>query len=88
MKRMLVLVSAVVILGVTGFAGSAEAQPSPTPNGFVGACNMVASWPGLGVQNPNGVGVPPGGGMQRAMTVDNPNGNAGMGTAVAASDCS
>ena len=89
MKRMLVLVSAVVILGLTGFAGSAEASgPGPTPNGYCGALNMSASWPGLGVQNPNGVGVLPGGGMERAMTVDNPNGNAGMGTAVAASDCS
>jgi hypothetical protein len=39
---------------------------------------MVVSWPGLGTQNPNGVGVQPGGGMELAMTVDNPNGNAGM----------
>jgi hypothetical protein len=39
---------------------------------------MVISWPGLGTQNPNGVGVQPGGGMELAMTVDNPNGNAGM----------
>jgi hypothetical protein len=39
---------------------------------------MVVSWPGLGVQNSNGVGVQPGGGMENGMTVDNPNGNEGM----------
>jgi hypothetical protein len=37
---------------------------------------MNSSWPGLGVGN--GVGVQSGGGMQNAMTVDNPNGNDGM----------
>jgi hypothetical protein len=52
---------------------------SPTPNGFVGACNMLQAWPGIST------GVPVGGGMQNAMTVDNANGNAGMWTAVAAS---
>lgn len=39
---------------------------------------MSVSWPGFGAQNPNAVGVQPGGGMEHAMTVDNPNGNAGM----------
>jgi hypothetical protein len=82
-------VAASVVLGlVAGFAGSAEASgPSPTPNEFCGALNMAVSWPGLGAQNPNGVGVQPGGGMERAMTIQNPNGGDGMGTAVAASDC-
>jgi hypothetical protein len=41
------------------------ADPSPTPNGYTGALNMVVS-----------VGMP------HAMSVDNPNGNAGMTTAV------
>jgi|Tabmets5t2r1_1033131.scaffolds.fasta_scaffold71749_1 hypothetical protein len=76
MKR--VLASAVIAATLTIFGGTAAAAPSPTPNGWIGACNMNVSWPGLGVQNPNGVGVQPGGGMERAMTVDNPNGNAGM----------
>ena len=59
-------------------AGSAAADPPQTPNGWEGACNMMQSWPGLR-QNPQGVGVPPGGaGMAHAMTVDNPNGNDGM----------
>ncbi len=76
MKR--VLVSALVALALTAIAGSAAAAPNPTPNGWVGACNMSVSWPGFGVQNPNGVGAQPGGGMEGAMSVDNPNGNAGM----------
>ena len=58
----------------------AAATPGATPNGFIGACNMVAAWPG---ESPGqGVAVQEGGGMQRAMTVDNPNGNYGMDTAV------
>jgi hypothetical protein len=76
MKRALALVSALVALGLAAFAGSAAATPKPTPNGWVGACNMSVSWPGFGVGS--GVGVQPGGGMERAMTVDNPNGNEGM----------
>jgi hypothetical protein len=78
MKRAVVLVSALVVLGLVPFAGTAAAAPNPTPNGWVGACNMSVSWPGFGVQNSNGVGVQPGGGMELAMSVDNPNGNAGM----------
>jgi hypothetical protein len=76
MKR--VLASALIAATLTIFGGTAAAAPKPTPNGWIGACNMSVSWPGLGVQNPNGIGVQPGGGMERAMTVDNPNGNAGM----------
>ena len=81
MRRALVLVSVSVVLALTTFVGNAKAAPDPTPNGWVGACNMVVSWPGLGTQNPNGVGVQPGGGMENAMTVDNPNGNDGMAIA-------
>ena len=84
MRRALVLASLVVLL-LAAFSGSAIAAPNPTPNGWVGACNMVVSFPGLGVQNPNGVGVQPGGGMENAMTVDNPNGNDGMTTATVVS---
>ena len=80
MRRALVLASLVVLL-LVAFSGSAVAAPNPTPNGWVGACNMVVSFPGLGTQNPNGVGVQPGGGMENAMTVNNPNGNDGMTTA-------
>lgn len=85
MRRALVLVSVSVVLVLTTFVGSATAAPDPTPSGWVGACNMVVSWPGLGVQDPNGVGVQPGGGMETAMTVDNPNGNDGMTTATVVS---
>jgi hypothetical protein len=89
MKRIFVLVSVVVVIGLSGIAGSAEASgPSPTPAGYCGGSNMLVSWPGLGVQNPNGVGVQAGGGMERAMTVDHPNGNDGMFGALAASACS
>jgi hypothetical protein len=41
---------------------------------------MLASWPGAGPAQ--GVGVQPEGGMENAMTVNNPNGNAGMNRAV------
>lgn len=84
MRRALVLLS-LVVFALTAVAGSAAAEPNPTPNGWVGACNMVVSWPGLGVQNPNGVGVQPGGGMENGMTVDNPNGNEGMTNATVVS---
>ena len=29
---------------VAGSAGNAAAEPPETPNGWVGACNMVAAW--------------------------------------------
>ena len=80
-----VLVTGLVTLSLTAFAGSVSAAPGPTPNGFTGACNMVASWPGAGPGE--GVGVQPGGGMENAMTVNNPNGNAGMWRAVDVSGC-
>ncbi len=73
-------VAGIVVLSLAAFTGSVSAAPGPTPNGFTGACNMVASWPGAGPAQ--GVGVQPGGGMENAMTVNNPNGNAGMFRAV------
>ena len=76
-----VLVTGLVTLSLTAFAGSVSAAPGPTPNGFTGACNMVASWPGAGPGE--GVGVQPGGGMENAMVRNlNGNGNAGMTRAV------
>jgi hypothetical protein len=82
MKRAL-LISTLVAFGLAGFAGSAAATPPVTPNGFVGACNMAAAWPGLGPGK--GVGVQEGGGMENAMvrnTSQNTNGNDGMAHAV------
>jgi hypothetical protein len=53
------------------------------PNGYQGACNMDQAWPGLNLhRGEHGVGVKPEGGMEHAMTVDNPNGNAGMFRAI------
>ncbi len=74
-SRLLVAASAVV-LTLTALAGPVWAAPSPTPNGFCGARNMVQAW-GVGAR----------GGMENAMSVDNPNGNAGMSRAVDASGC-
>ena len=75
------LVAGIVVLSLTAFTGSVSAAPGPTPNGFTGACNMVASWPGAGPAQ--GVGVQPGGGMENAMERNlNGNGNAGMNRAV------
>ena len=70
----LVLVTGLVTLALTAFAGSVSAAPGTTPNGHTGACNMLQAW-GVGEQ----------GGMANAMSVNNPNGNLGMGRAVAES---
>ncbi len=72
-----VLVTGLVMLSLTAFAGSVSAAPGPTPAGFTGACNMLQSW-GVGAQ----------GGMENAMSRDNPNGNLGMWRAVDVSGCS
>ena len=71
-----VSVTVLVVLGLTAFTGGATAAPSQTPNGYCGALNMVQAW-GVGAR----------GGMENAMSVDNPNGNDGMSRAVANSDC-
>ncbi len=79
MKKMLILAAtAVVALSIGAATSSAAPQ---TPNGYCGALNMAMAWPG------GGANVPDGGGMQNAMTVNNANGNAGMGTAVGNSAC-
>lgn len=73
MKR---IVLPLALIASLALAGTATAAPSVTPAGFTGACNMLRSWPGVGP------GVPDGRGMERAMTVDNANGNTGMWGAV------
>lgn len=75
-RSRLALVSGAVVLSLAAFPGIVSASPSQTPNGFCGALNMVQAW-----------GVGANGGMARAMSVDNSNGNAGMWIAVGASDC-
>jgi hypothetical protein len=70
-KKLIALLGATATIALSGLAGTASAGPSPTPSGLTGACNMLASW-GAGAN----------GGMANAMSVDNPNGNAGMWTAV------
>ena len=77
-----VLILAATIVAALGIGvGTAAANPKPTPNTYCGALNMVQAWPG------GGASVPDGGGMQRAMAVDNTNGNDGMATAVGNSAC-
>ena len=95
MKRRIALAVTLAVLGLAVFAGSAAAAPPETPNGFVGACNMLASWPDEGPGK--GVGVQPGGGMEKAMFGtpayerfgDEHKGNLGMDHAVFVSggDC-
>ena len=72
------LVACLVLMVALLFpAGASAAAPGPTPTGFTGACNMLQSW-GVGAQ----------GGMENAMSRDNPNGNLGMFRAVDVSGCS
>jgi hypothetical protein len=78
----LAVVLALVLAALALSSGPVSAAPSPTPNGFVGACNMLQSWPGVGP------GVPAGGGMENAMNVDATQGNNGMSTAATASGAS
>lgn len=87
MKRRIGLAATLAVLGLAVFAGSAAAAPPETPNEFVGACNMLASWPDLGPAK--GVGVQPDGGMEKAMfgtpayeRFGYHNGNLGMDHAV------
>jgi len=68
MKRICTLVAVAAVVVLAAFAGTAAADPGPTPNGLTGAANMV-----------NSHAAP---GMGHAMSVNNPNGNAGMFCAV------
>ena len=49
------LVTGLVVLGLTAFAGSASAAPSTTPNGHTGSCNMLQAFdaddPTRGIRN-------------------------------------
>ena len=78
-KRWMTAIFVGVLFGVVpaSLPSIAAAAAPVTPNGFVGACNMLESWPGIGH-----TGVPSGGGIQLAMSVNNPNGDAGMTRAV------
>ena len=79
MRRLLILAA---ILAAAMSVGVATAGAAPvTPNGYCGAANMLKAWPG------GGANVPEGGGMQHAMTVNNPNGNIGMFGAVDNTAC-
>jgi hypothetical protein len=90
MRRAVLFVSTLVVLALAAFGGSAAAAPNPTPNEWVGACNMSVSWPTLSPGEAVGIqgNVDPdgdGGGMELAMFVDNSNGNDGMFTATVVS---
>jgi hypothetical protein len=84
---------AFLLISLTVFGGTASASPSLTPNGWVGACNMNASWPTLSPGQAVGIQGTvafdgDGGGMENAMTVNqgqNTNGNDGMFNATAVS---
>jgi len=75
MKRALVLASASVAIGLAAVTGSASAATNPSHNGLVRACNMLVPAAAFGM-------------LDNAMSLDNPNGNAGMFNAVAVSGCS
>ena len=79
MKYVLILAATAAAALSVGVATSGAT--TPTPNGYCGAANMINSWPG------GGANVPDGGGMQKAMTVDNANGNRGMSIAVGNTAC-
>jgi hypothetical protein len=78
-KRLLILAATLAAALSVGVATSGAAPE--TPNGYCGAANMLNAWPG------GGANVPDGGGMQNAMTVNNPNGNNGMFGAVDNTAC-
>lgn len=71
MKRLILAIVSSAILMVA-MAGAAVAAPGPTPNGLVGACNMM--------RDASMMTIP----MVRNLQG---NGNAGMARAVAVSGC-
>ena len=75
MKRSIALLTAVPVLALASFAvvgpGTTSAAPSPTPNGCIGAANMVNTHAQFGMFNAMGIS---GNGTG--------NGNAGMWNAV------
>jgi hypothetical protein len=68
MRRVLVLVSAVVAVGFAAFAGTASASAPTTPNGYAGAWNMLNDPTMVPVDND----------ADGPMDVDNYHGNIGM----------
>ena len=62
-----VMVTGLVALSLTAFAGNASAAPSTTPNGHTGSCNMLQAY-GAGAQ----------GGIVNAWSHADANGVAGM----------
>jgi hypothetical protein len=78
MKKMLILAATIAAALSVGVATSGATPQNPTPNGYCGALNMVNSAAMAGFFND-----PPTGPMAK----DNPNGNAGMFTAVGNSAC-
>jgi hypothetical protein len=72
---MLLVSAQVAALALFSVPTAAGTGPAPG-TAMTGACNMA---------NAGGVGAQ--GGMAHAMSVDNPNGNAGMAIAVASSGC-
>jgi len=79
MHKLLIL--AATIAATLGLSVATAAATPQTPNLKCGAYNMVQAWPG------GGASVPGDRGMQRAMAVDNSNGNDGMSTAVNNTAC-
>jgi hypothetical protein len=71
MAWMLLVSAQVAALALFSVPAATGTGPAPG-TGMTGACNMANGW-GVGVE----------GGMAHAMSVDNPNGNAGMAIAVA-----
>ena len=73
----LLMVTAVVALSLSAFAGTAVAATSPAPGtGLVGSCNMLLA-----------LNVGANGGLAGAFSVENVNGWDGKWGAVAASGC-
>ncbi|MHB8893513.1 MAG: hypothetical protein ACYC65_15870, partial [Candidatus Limnocylindrales bacterium] len=68
------LMTGLVTLSLTAFAGGVSAAPGTTPNGHTGACNMLQAY-GAGAQ----------GGIVNAWAHADANGYAGMWRAVAES---
>lgn len=75
-QRRTVTVTVALTLAVAAALPAAAANGPAQGTGLTGACNMANAW-----------GVGTNGGMAHAMSVDNPNGNAGMATAVERSGC-
>jgi hypothetical protein len=66
-RARIALVTGLVVLGLTAFAGSAAASPGTTPTGHTGSCNMLAAY-GAGDR----------GGIVNAWSQADANGVAGM----------